>query len=119
MTDSSLILISAYAKLPANITVEEVYKTMVVAVVIDTDTDSIIKAEASLVTDVSKNFIASLLIGYKMEQGPNRLLEQFDETYYGHSKKAIETAIKMIFNKYEEVKSRQRLKQVLQGGKMQ
>ncbi len=104
MSEENLVIISAYAKLPANITVEEVYKTVVLAAVVDMDTGTIREAEVSLITDVSKRFVANMLVGYPMDQGPVPLLDRFEKTYYGHSKKALESAIRLLFKKYEEIK---------------
>ena len=116
MINVNTVMISTYAKLPASITVEEIYKTMVVAVIVDLDNGTIVKAECSVVTDLCKEFIAKLMTGYNLNNGPDMLLQRFDETYYGHAKRAIETAIKMIFTKYEEIKSQRRLKKVLEEG---
>ena len=86
------------------------------AVIVDLDNGTIVKAECSVVTDLCKEFIAKLMTGYNLDNGPDMLLQRFDETYYGHAKRAIETAIKMIFTKYEEIKSQRRLKKMLEEG---
>lgn len=98
-----VVLISGYAKLPANITSEEIFKTMVVVVLVDMEFGTIVNAECSVVTEVAKNFIASLIIGYNMNDGPQKLTARFDAMYFGQTKKAIETSLKMIFAKYREI----------------
>jgi hypothetical protein len=100
-----IVLISGYAKLPANITSEEVYKTLVVVVLVDMEFGTVVNAECSVVTDVAKNFIASMIIGYNLNDSPDNLISRFDDAYYGQTKKAIETSIKMIFSKYKEIKN--------------
>ena len=100
----SAILISGYAKLPAHITSEEIYKTLVVAAIVDSRTGIVIDAEVSLITDLTKNFIASLMRGYDLNQGPELLISRFEACYFGSAKKAIETAIRMIFTKFEDIK---------------
>lgn len=97
------VLISGYAKLPANITSEEVYKTLVVVALVDIEFGTIVNAECSVVTDVAKNFIASMIIGYNLNDGPEKLIGRFDALYYGQAKKAIETSLKMIFSKFKEI----------------
>ena len=99
------VLISGYAKLPANITSEEIFKTMVVVALVDMEFGTIVNAECSVVTEVAKNFIASMIIGYNMNEGPEKLIARFDTLYFGQAKRAIETSLKMIFAKYREISS--------------
>lgn len=98
-----VILISGYAKLPANITSEEIYKTLVFVTLVDMDFGTVVKAECSVVTEVAKNFISDMIVGYNLNDGPDKLLERFESLYYGQTKKAIETSLKMIFSKYREI----------------
>ena len=98
-----IVLISGYAKLPANITSEEVFKTLVVVALVDMEFGTIVNVECSVVTEVAKNFIASMIIGYNLNDGPEKLIARFDAQYYGQTKRAIETSLKMIFAKYSFV----------------
>ncbi len=102
MHDSNAILLSGYAKLPTNITAEAVYNTLVVAVLIDKRSGVIIEAEASMVTELSKHFVAELLKGYNLSDGPDGLIALFEDSYLGNAKKALETAIRTIFVKYQD-----------------
>lgn len=105
MRERNTILISGYAKLPANITAESVYNTMVVAVRFDKRNGIILNAEASVVTELARTFISELFVGYNLNDGPEELLACFEAYYYGNAKKAIETAIRMVFNRYQEFKA--------------
>lgn len=105
MRERNTILISGYAKLPANITAESVYRTMVVAVRFDKRNGIILNAEASVVTELAQNFISELFVGYNLNDGPEELLACFEAYYYGNAKKAIETATRMIFSRYQEFKA--------------
>ncbi len=99
------VLISGYGKLPANITSEEVYGTAVVVVIVDLQFGTIVKAECSAVTEITKEFVAGLLVGYNLNDGLNELINRFNTSYYGQAKKAMITSLKMIFAKYEELMS--------------
>ena len=107
MHDRNTVLLSGYAKLPSNITAEAVYNTLVIAVLFDRRTGIIIEAEASVVTELSKRFIAELLIGYDLNSGPEPLIAAFEEYYLGNAKKALETALRSIFTKYQDYVSNQ------------
>lgn len=103
MRRNDKVLISGYAKLPAHITSEEVFHTAVVVLVIDLQMGTILSAECSMATELGKQFVADLLVGYNMDNGPEALIAKFDRVYYGQAKKAIVTALKMIFAKYDEI----------------
>ena len=96
------VLLSGYAKLPNNTTAENVYTTLAVAVLFDRRSGIILEAEASLVTSIAKKFISGLLVGYNLNEGPDALMEEFEAYYHGNAKRALETAMRMIFSKYQE-----------------
>lgn len=98
-----IVLLSGYAKLPANITSEEIYKTLVLVVLVDLEHGTIVDAECSVVTELARKFIARLMVGYQLDNGWEELFNRFERRYFGQAKKAIETSIKMIFSKYNEI----------------
>jgi hypothetical protein len=98
------VLISGYAKLPANTTSEAVYKTLVLVALVDMEFGTVVNAECSVITNVAKEFIARMIIGYNLNDGPDVLLSRFESMYFGQAKRAIETSLKMIFAKYAEIK---------------
>ena len=102
MRNKNSVLLCGYAKLPANITVENVYHTMVVAVAFDKRSGIIIDAEASTVTHLARAFVSDIIVGYNLNDGPEGLIAAFDDNYYGNAKKALETAIRMVFTKYQD-----------------
>ena len=102
MHEKNTVLLSGYAKLPNNITAETVYQTLAVAVLFDRRSGIILEAEAYMVTNIAKNFIAGLLIGYNLNDGPDQLMEDFEQYYHGNAKRALETAMRMIFSKYQD-----------------
>jgi len=102
MRDWDSVLLSGYAKLPNNITAENVYTVMALAVLFDRRSGIILDAEASVVTQLAKKFIAELMVGYDLNAGPDDLIEVFENYYHGNAKKALETAMRMIFTKYQD-----------------
>ena len=96
------VLLSGYAKLPTSTTVEAVYDILVVAVLFDKRTGVIVEAEASMVTDLTKRYISRLLVGYNLNDGPDDLMEIFENYYYGNAKRALETALRSVFLKYKD-----------------
>ncbi len=105
--NENAVLISGYAKLPGNITAEAVYDTLVLAVLFDRRTGVVIEAEASVVTELSKRFISSLLVGYNLNDGSDGLIRLFETHYLGGAKKALETAIRMVCIRYQDYRAAQ------------
>lgn len=97
------VLISGYAKLPAHITSEEIYHTVVLVVTVDLQMGTILGAECSLTTELAKSFVSDLMVGYNMASGPAAMIDRFDSCYFGQAKKALVTALKMVFAKYDEI----------------
>lgn len=97
------VLISAYAKLPANTAAEEVYKVLALAVLVDLDSATVVQADCSMVTELARNYVSQLIVGYDLSRGVDGLLDRFEQRYHGAAKKALETALKSICKKYEEL----------------
>ena len=100
--DRNVVLLSGYAKLPTNTTAENVYQLLAVAVLFDKRSGIILEAEASMVTSIARRFIAQLLEGYNLNDGPDALMETFENYYHGNAKKALETAMRTVFAKYQD-----------------
>ena len=79
--------------------------TLVVVVVFDRRNGLILNAEASVITNLSKNFISELLVGYNLNDGLEPLVSNIEEYYFGSTKKALETALRMIFQRYQEYRA--------------
>lgn len=108
MLDESLrdgVIFSAYAKLPAGITAYEAHKVIGVIVVIDVHTGKVLQAECTLATRVASDFIAQLLVGYNFNDGLEDLYNTIDKHHQGSSKKAVLTAVRMLYDKYISYKN--------------
>jgi hypothetical protein len=101
--NSKRILFSGYAKLPTGITASEIYKVIGVVLSIDEDTGNIIEADCTLATAVARNHVSSILVGNSISN-PDYLVKIVDTTYQGSAKKAIITAIRIIYDKYRSYK---------------
>ncbi|MDF2875477.1 MAG: hypothetical protein K0R22_2160 [Sporomusa sp.] len=102
-TQDKHILFSGYAKLPTGITASEIYKVIGVVLLVNEDTGEIIQADCTLATAVARNHVSSILVG-KQIANPDHLVRIVDTTYQGSAKKAIITAIRIIYDKYRSYK---------------
>ena len=110
LQERNTVLLSGYAKLPTNTTAENVYQILAVAILFDKRSGIILEAEASMVTSIARKFISQLLVGYNLNDGPDDLMETFEEYYHGNAKRALETAMRMVFSKYQDYCEEQKKK---------
>ncbi len=104
--DESLrkVLFSGYAKLPAGITASELYKVIGLVVIVDIDTGEILDADCTLATQLACKYVNEIIVGQTFEQGPEQVIRILDQAYQGSAKKAIITAIRIIYDKYRSYK---------------
>ncbi len=98
------VLFSGYAKLPTGITASEMYKVIGVVVVVDTATGIIEEADCTLATELARRHLCEHIVGYNINNGPEHLQEILDTVYQGSAKKAVATAIRIIYDKYKSHK---------------
>ncbi len=111
------IYISAYAKLPAGIPSESIYKVIDVGLVINTETGVIKDASFTLITDTASQFLKDLIIGFNVrEEKAEKLFEIISSRYHGSAQKAVIVALKMIFEKFQMYEESQKRKDKGKGG---
>lgn len=103
-TNGNLILFSGYAKLPTGITASEMYKVIGVVVLIDVEKEVIVEADCTLATKLANRHVSSALVGCSMKSGADPLVRIVDHIYQGSAKKAIITALRIIYDKYKSHK---------------
>ncbi|MEH7346506.1 DUF3870 domain-containing protein, partial [Bacillus sp. JJ1532] len=72
---------------------------------IDPNTDCIINASSTLVTNMCTDFIKSIFIGHYINEGIEEPIKRFERRYYGLGKKAIISAMQDAYNQYSIYKS--------------
>jgi hypothetical protein len=96
----NIVLFSGYAKLPTGITATEIYKMVGVTVLIDMNSGVIVNADCTLVTELAQRHVSQALIGHDLTNGPDYLVQLIDRIYQGNAKRAIITALRVIYEKY-------------------
>lgn len=104
MNKQNLVLFSGYAKLPAGITASEMYKVIGLIVLIDVEKDIIVEADCTLATKLANKHVSGALIGRSIKDGVDPLVRIVDQIYQGSAKKAIITALRIIYDKYRSHK---------------
>lgn len=98
------VFFSGYAKLPSGITATEMYRIIGVMIVVDMETETVMEADCTLITETGRNFVRNIIAGFCLANGIEPLLRTIDLRYQGNAKKAIISALKIIYDKYKSYK---------------
>lgn len=96
------MLITGYSELPKGITAKINYERLTVSIVIDKKTGLILDFDCSLITELAKKVISSIVIGLNLNQLElieNEILNQ----YWGSARKSIISGIRECYNKYIQI----------------
>ncbi|MEI6856331.1 DUF3870 domain-containing protein [Psychrilyobacter sp.] len=93
------IFVSGYSKVPKRTTILGMYSEIVVVMVIDQKIHKIIKADCSLATNLSNEFVQEILIGQNLKNF-QQIENQFNKKYFGAAKKALIAACRICHEKY-------------------
>lgn len=97
------LFITGYAKLPQGITATELYAVIAVGMLIDHETGIIYDVDCTLATEMAKQFVKRLVNG-KSIYDLDSIDAVFNEKYHGSAKKALMSAIRIINEKYINIK---------------
>lgn len=98
--ESDKIFVTGYAKVPKGITANELYSVIGMGMVVYKSTGEILDVDCTLATRTGRKYIQELLVG-KNIKNLDGIIEELKRKYFGHAKKAVISALKMCFEKYE------------------
>lgn len=102
MDKENIVLFSSYAKLPTGTAASEMYKVLAIVILIDVETGIVVDADCTLSTKLSERFLASKIVGYSFTDGIEGLINHINAIYQGSAKKAVISALRIIYEKYRE-----------------
>jgi hypothetical protein len=105
MKNDETIICTGYSRLPDGMAAKNLYGVMGVGFEIDPDTDKIINASCTFVTNMCTDFIKTILVGHDLNEGIELPVRKFEKRYFGLGKKAIIAAIQDAYNQFEIYKS--------------
>jgi Domain of unknown function (DUF3870) len=100
MTYKETIICTGYSRLPDGMAAKNLYGVMGVGFEIDPETDCIVNASCTFVTNMCTDFIKSILAGHDLKKGIEEPIEMFEKRYFGLGKKAIISAMRDAYNQY-------------------
>ncbi|UAC47467.1 DUF3870 domain-containing protein [Bacillus aquiflavi] len=101
---NSYILVAGFAQLPKGTPVFELQKTIGCVLVVDTETDSIIKATFTFLQDLTNEFISKLLKGKSLKK-IEEVIQDIERKFIVPPQKAVIQALLMAKKNYEERKN--------------
>ncbi|WP_251555187.1 DUF3870 domain-containing protein [Neobacillus muris] len=96
------VLVTAYAKAPTGSAMFEIYKHAGIVLEINPVDHSIVDAEFTFVTDLAKDFIKRLVVGYHLSNGIDELVKRIEEHYFAPSTNSVIVALKAAYKRYFE-----------------
>jgi hypothetical protein len=105
MLRKETIICTGYSRLPDGMAAKNLYGVMGVGFEIDPDSDCIINASCTFVTNMCTSFITDMFVGHDLKEGLETPIETFERRYFGLGKKAIVTAMRDAYNQYLIYKS--------------
>lgn len=96
------VLVTGYAKLPQGITAAELYSIVGVSLLVDRDSGNIVDVDCTLVTQVARDFVKSIVIGGNLN-ALDSIEAEFERSYLGSAKKALISALRTCNEKYRQL----------------
>lgn len=95
------LFIAGYARLPGGMAAKNLFDSITITIEIETKYGVILSADCTLVTELGRNFIYSLLRGYSLNDGIGKLVEKVHRSYKGKAASALITALKDLDHQYQ------------------
>ncbi|MDC3413787.1 DUF3870 domain-containing protein [Aquibacillus sp. 3ASR75-11] len=101
------VICTGYSKLPDGMAAKNLYGVMGVGLEVDPNTDNIINASCTFITNMCNDFIKEIFEGHNLNEGIDAPIEIFEKRYFGLGKKAIISAMRDAYNQFSIYKSMQ------------
>lgn len=90
--------------MPAGITASELYRVVGIGIEVDPVSSEIVSADCTLATEVGRSFFARLVVGKKLDDDFERIVDEIERRYQGNAQKALITALRISREKYKAYK---------------
>ena len=80
----------------------EAYKMAGVVLEINPDTNTVVRADFTFVTELARKFICDLIEGYDLASGIDKLISTIESHYFAPSSDAVITALRIAYQRYNQ-----------------
>ena len=91
---------AGYAKFPSNVSVNTIYSSFTLGVVISLDTGVITNADCTLITPMAREMVKDYLVGYNIVLDYDEMVQEITIRHQGVCCKAILRSLAEIHRKY-------------------
>ncbi len=102
------VLVTGYARAPQGTAMQQMYSFIGVILEIDPQTDRVIDAEFTLVTNVARRFFETLMVGSDLKKLDDKIHE-IRQRYMAPSREAMVNALYTATQRYWETKAKKDL----------
>lgn len=99
------VLVTAYAKAPKGTAMYEVFQHAGIVLEVDIETDIIVDAEFTFITDLAKDYLRRLLAGHRLTPEADDLPTLIACHYMAPSQQAVVVALKIACQRYFDSKA--------------
>lgn len=96
------VLTAGFAQFPKGTSLFETQKVIGCILVIDTKTETITDANFTFISETTNNFVSALLVGEKVDEGIDPLLNKMEKQILFPGKKAAMQAVISAYRTYKE-----------------
>lgn len=104
--NSKTLFLAGYARLPQGMAAKTVFESMTITVEIEPKYGVILAADCTLITELGRNFIGTLLRGYSLNDGIEVIITAIEESYRGKAMSALIAALRDLEHQYQNVKKK-------------
>ncbi|MBU5269955.1 DUF3870 domain-containing protein [Clostridium cochlearium] len=102
--DTNTIYVTGMSKSNNMDPITKMYNSFFLGLILDKDTDIIIDVTCNTISDITNDFIKTILVGKNLVKDLNKIILEINERFLATSQKALIVALKDSFNKYEMYK---------------
>lgn len=100
MTPPDSLVVVGYAKVPSASAAHSVHPHVAVVLRVDRRTATVTDVDSTAVTGLVRAWIRELLLGRNLREAPDRILQQIDQSYFGHAAGSIKQAVTDAWRRY-------------------
>ena len=101
MTFFKQVYVTGNARCPEKSTIGSVYEIFAVELIINLETDVIVDASCTLVTELGRQFVRNLLVERNIVKEINNIINDVNQYYQAVPQKTLVSALKDALNKYK------------------
>jgi len=108
MFSKDTIYVLGMAKIGSNDPIHSLFDSFFIGLVIDRTSGKIVDSTCNMVREMTTEFIKSIVVGYRLDEEINDIIEEVNDRFHGLAQKAVIASLKDARSKYVLIKSNQK-----------